>query len=260
MIINSFIIKTVYDTDAQAFITAAALTDTTQKTAINNLVIGLKNASLWTKMNAIYPMVGGTASAHKFNLKNPVDTNAAFRLSFLGGWNQLSTGAQPGVNGYIRTYLIPSTTGAITRFAFGIYSRTQNTTPTQVYGSYNNATVIFAQQNLTAANFIIGPSASLLSYTATPTTRFMMARRDAANLIQGYRDGTSLGTNTATITSLPTAEFFFAARSQDGVAGLYSVHEIAFAFIAGTAALTNADAINLTTLVNNYQLTLGRNV
>jgi hypothetical protein len=260
MIINSFIIKPVYDTNAQAFITAAGLTDFTQINAVNTLVLGLKSASLWTKIDAIYPMVGGTATAHKFNLKNPLDTNAAFRLSFLGGWTQSSTGAQPGVNGYIRTYLTPSVTGAITRFAYGIYSRTQNTTPTQAYGSYNNTTVLFAQHNLTGANFIIGSAASSLTYTATPTTRFIMARRDAANLIQGYRDGTSLGTSTTTVVALPNVEFFLGARSQDGVAGLYSTHEIAFAFIAGTTALTNTDAGSLTTLVNSFQLALGRNV
>ena len=31
-------------------------------------------------MKAIYPFVGGTATTHKFNLKDPADINAAFRL------------------------------------------------------------------------------------------------------------------------------------------------------------------------------------
>jgi len=261
MIINPYAFGIVYDTDAQAFITAAAITDLTQRTAINNLVIGLKSASLWTKINAIYPMVGGTATSHVYNLKNPLNTDAAFRLFFSGGWVHSTNGAQPnGANTFARTFLTPSITGAITRFSFGIYSRTANTTPTQVYGSYNNSTVLFAQNNLSAANFIVGSSASLLSYTAAPSTRFIMARRDAANLVQGYRDGTSLGTNTTTITALPNVEFYFGARNADGVAGLWTNHQIAFAFIAGAAALTNTDAGTLTTLVNNFQSTLGRNV
>ena len=71
------------DSDAQAFITAAGITDSTQQAAITNLVIGLKNDNLWTKMKAIYPFVGGTAASHKFNLKNPLDTNAAYRLNIL---------------------------------------------------------------------------------------------------------------------------------------------------------------------------------
>ena len=58
------------DTDAQAFITAAAITDPTQQAAINTLVVDLKGYSIWTKMKAVYPFVGGTAATHKFNLKS----------------------------------------------------------------------------------------------------------------------------------------------------------------------------------------------
>jgi hypothetical protein len=35
---------------------------------------------IWRKTHAIYPLLGGTASAHKFNLKDPRDLNAAYRL------------------------------------------------------------------------------------------------------------------------------------------------------------------------------------
>ena len=38
----------------------------------NEFVKELKNNNLWSKMMAIYPMVGGTATSNKFNLKiNP---------------------------------------------------------------------------------------------------------------------------------------------------------------------------------------------
>ena len=45
--------KFSYDTDAQAFINAAIITDITQANAINSLVISLKSAGIWTKMKAI---------------------------------------------------------------------------------------------------------------------------------------------------------------------------------------------------------------
>ena len=95
------------DPDAQAFITAAAITDPTQQSAINTLVVDLKGYVLWTKLGAIYPFVGGTASTHKFNLKNPLDTDAAFRLTFTGGWTHSTTGAKPnGVNAFADTYYL----------------------------------------------------------------------------------------------------------------------------------------------------------
>ncbi|MGA1049840.1 MAG: hypothetical protein ACO3UU_17695, partial [Minisyncoccia bacterium] len=97
-----------------AFFTAEAgagvtLSDT-EKTAINTLVVNLKAANIWTKMKALYPFIGSTATSQKFNLINPADTNAAFRLSFQGGWTHSSTGALPnGTNAYAETYIIPST-------------------------------------------------------------------------------------------------------------------------------------------------------
>ncbi len=36
-------------------------------------------AKLWHKIPVIYPYVGGTPVAHKLNLRNPLDTDAAYR-------------------------------------------------------------------------------------------------------------------------------------------------------------------------------------
>jgi len=94
------------DADAYAFLTAASITNTTQVDAINNLVINLKAAGIWTKMKAIYPFVGGTATTHKWNLKNPLDSDAAFRLVFFGGMTHSSNGILfGGVNGYADTWV-----------------------------------------------------------------------------------------------------------------------------------------------------------
>jgi hypothetical protein len=261
MIINSFIIKTVYDSDAQAFITAAALTDTTSKNAINTLVIGLKSASLWTKINAIYPMAGSTAASMKFNLKNPLDTDAAFRLMWFGGWTWSSNGAKPGgATNYARTYITPTAIGATNRFAMGIYSRTQDLSINRAWGSLISATNLFASHSFNGANFVLGNVAANLIYPPDPTTRFHMARRTSTTFMEAYRNGVSVGTNTNAVAALPALEMYLGARNQNGIAGTYTTQEIAFAFIAGAAALTDGDATNLTTLVNNYQLALGRNV
>jgi hypothetical protein len=67
------------DVDALAFIAAASITDSTQQSAIDTLVKSLKSANIWTKMKALYPFVGGTATTHKFNLKDPRDLDAAYR-------------------------------------------------------------------------------------------------------------------------------------------------------------------------------------
>jgi hypothetical protein len=66
---------------ADAFITAANITNTTQIEAIYTMVGKLYQFDLWPKLKAIYPMVGGTASSHSYNLKNVTK----YQLTFGGG-------------------------------------------------------------------------------------------------------------------------------------------------------------------------------
>jgi len=86
------------DPDAQAFITAASITDLTQQSAINQLVVDLKGYNIWTKFKAIYPIVGGVASSHSVNLKTP----GTYNLTFASGWTHSSTGMTP-LNAYADT-------------------------------------------------------------------------------------------------------------------------------------------------------------
>ncbi len=89
-----------YDADAQAFFNALeadaspVTLNTSQKDSINTLVEALKSASIWTKIKAIYPMIGGVASSHKYNLKDPRDLDAAFRLTFSGHMDTIAVQVQ----------------------------------------------------------------------------------------------------------------------------------------------------------------------
>ena len=76
-------------------------------------------------MKAIYPMVGGTATTHMYNLKDAQDTDAAFRLTFEGGWTHSATGALPnGTNGKANSHLVPnSDISSINAMSYGYYSR-----------------------------------------------------------------------------------------------------------------------------------------
>jgi len=124
-ILNSFVITaassvpTVSDSNAQAFLNAAVITDVTQANAVNTLVIGLKADGLWTNMQALYPFVGGTATQHKYNLKDPRDLNVAYRLTFFGGWTHNSNGATGnGINTQADTNYNGFTYGQL-----GVYNR-----------------------------------------------------------------------------------------------------------------------------------------
>lgn len=112
-----------FDSDADAFFTAAGITDGTQKSAINQLVLDLKSASVWTKTKALYPFVGGTATTHKYNLKDPQDLDASFRISFTGTWTHNANGAMgDGSSAYGNTHFNPDTQFADNANAYlGVY-------------------------------------------------------------------------------------------------------------------------------------------
>jgi hypothetical protein len=94
------------DPDALRFIEIAEITNSTQAAAVNNLVGGLKANNLWTKMQAIYPFVGGTAYSHKFNLKDPL----LYPVSWAGGINHTSLGiVTTATNAIGYTGIVPRT-------------------------------------------------------------------------------------------------------------------------------------------------------
>jgi len=81
-----------YDTAATTFITNSGITDTLQKSAINDLVVQLKKDTLWDKFLALYPMIGGTDATTKWNLKDARDLDNAYRISWNGAPSFKSTG------------------------------------------------------------------------------------------------------------------------------------------------------------------------
>jgi hypothetical protein len=247
------------DSDALAFITAAGITDATQQIAINTLVVELKGYGIWSKLLAIYPFVGGTATTHKFNLINPADTNAAFRLAFSGGWTHSNNGALPnGTNAYGDTFINASSLN-LNSHSFGIYSRTNNTSSNQAYGVTDSLFASFIQNNISAGNFISGSgTTNLISYAANPTTSLLMGTRTSNTLFKAFRAGLIVGSNTNSISALPNFNIFLGARNNFLTPILFSVHELAFSFFG--SGLTDTESVNLYTAVQNFNTTLNRQV
>jgi len=253
--------QTVSDADAQAFVTNAGIVDQVEATAINNLVIGLKADSLWSKMKAIYPFVGGTATTNKFNLKNPLDTDAAFRLVFSGGWTHSSTGATPnGTNAYADTFLNPSTSLTTASAHFSKYNRTNDLVGNKVDGIFDGNNNSYFQQNYVSANGIIGEIGSIATYTQTDSRGLFTMSRTATNVFKVFKNSTSVATNTTTITNIPDFKFLIGVRNDGATGGkaFYNSYQCAFASLGD--GLTDIDATNLNTRVTTFQTALNRNV
>lgn len=131
------------DPDVQAFLTATGITNLTIAAAVGGLVSDLKSYSLWSKVYAIYPFVGGTSTTHKFNLKDPRDLDGAYRLIFSGGVTHNADGVTGNaVNGWYNTKF--GTTPMTLGVGGGLYIFSGNNTDTGLdmgnfAGAPNNA-------------------------------------------------------------------------------------------------------------------------
>ena len=251
------------DADATAFIAAAGITNLTQAAAINTLVNDLKTYGLWTKMKALYPMVGGSATSHKFNLKDPRDLDAAYRLVFNGGWTHTSTGALPnGTTGYVDTFFQPRThLGGDTNAHISKYNRTNNLTGNKADGSYSmiNGTAYFLQQNYSAGISVVGSDSTLVQYTQTDTRGFFTTTRTSPTSVKVFKNSTQQGsTNTTNNLYISNDKVYIGARNDGGILNFYNTYETAF-FSLGNG-LSDTEATNFYNSVQKFQTTLGRQI
>lgn len=252
------------DRDALAFLEAAQIYNTNQQRAIVNLVRSLKRVGLWSKMKAIYPFVGGTASSHKWNLKDPRDSDAAFRLTFSGGWTHSSTGAKPnGINAYANTYLAPSSQLNTNSNSLGYYSGTNlaesSTVDAVNMGSFNSTTQAMLVRKETTV-FGARMNGDLISYNSNSMTGFIHAVRQSSTVSKIFQNNTELISGNSGGT-LPTANIYIGNLNLSGVGAYpdgWSLNDFRLAYIGD--GLTDTDATNLYNIVDLYQKRLGRAV
>jgi hypothetical protein len=263
-IIGSSIVSV--DTDALAFITAASITDTTQKNAVNQLVLDLKSYGLWTKMKAIYPFIGGTASSHKFNLKDPRDLDAAFRLQFNGGGTHSANGyAGNATNAWANTFMNAQSVLTNSNLHVSFYSRTAQSSQDYsneiaVNGTYSSSNWLSLRTNNKTGGFnsyFVAGSDSVSASVSNTSSGFFIGSETASNLRKLYQNGSVTATNTTSDTnSLPSLQITLLGSSINS--NNYSGNQSAFASIGD--GLTDTEAANLYTAIQAYQTTLGRQV
>jgi hypothetical protein len=246
--------------EAQAFITAASITDATQKSAVNTLVTDLKTYGIWSKMKAIYPFVGGTASQHRFNLKDPRTVNEAFYLDFIGGGTHSANGYLPnGSTAYADTKLGANLLQTNNHLSY--YSRTSTVNVECELGVFNNLPSAIISQLRSAGNYISGQTAGTVSFTTIISALgFWIGTKTSDTNRKGYLNGTLQATSTTSDNQiLPSLNVFLGARNNGGTGGqLFSTKQCAFASIGD--GLTDAEAANFYTAVQKFQTTLGRAV
>lgn len=254
------------DPDATAFLTAAGITDPTISSAINTLVNDLKGYGIWTKMHAIYPFVGGTASTHKWNLKNPLDSDVAFRLNFFGGWTHSANGIQGnGTNTYADTFYVQSShLPSQNDVHVSIYSRSNisEATATEMgvrSSGVSSRTYIIISRNL-STSFYVATNNTFVSYADASALGHWITTRTASNFYASYKNGLLASSSANASTARAQNKLYIGNVSlenspqHDG----YSAKQFAFASIG--LGLSGTDSLNFYNAIQAFQTTLGRQV
>ena len=254
----------VSDANAQAFIYAANIVSSAQANAVNTLVTSLKAAGVWAKMKAVYPFVGGSAASHKWNLKDPRDLDAAYRLTFTVGWVHSSTGAKPnGTSDYANTFLAPSAALGLTSSHASVYARTSHTTVrdndfgvgnaglTNVFNMKVYSGTLYGGVNMTGDSYAI----------ATPGNfgmGFNLITRSSSSSYTFFWKNISAVKNIGTAATLLPFNMYLSALNIAGTAAQFGSRQLAFATIG--EGLTDAESASFYTAVQAFQTSLGRQV
>jgi hypothetical protein len=238
-----------------AFLTASAINDATIRGGLNTFDIGLIANSLDTKMKAIYPFVGGTASTHRWNFMDARDLNAAYRLQFTGGWVHSSNGILPnGVNTFADTFLASNVMGQ-NNFHNVLYSRTNIVESGCDLGVWNGSYGVSNYLSLTNQYITHSNSTSTVDDSITNSLGFFaQSRLSSTNIFKRFNSTTLTKTLTSTT---PRSSNYIIGRTGD-FNGEYSSKQLAFISIGD--GLSSAELTTLDTLTQAFQTTLGRQV
>ena len=262
-------------TEAEAYLTsvvnAGGSVNSAQSAATITLFTSIVSNSLWDKLYAFYPTLGGTASSHIFNGRS-----GSYNLTFNGGWTHSSAGMQPnGTNGYAETNFNPNTViGTNGTSSLGIYVNLQGTVGDRIYdmGVATLSSTLTDQWDIAAKRTAgtgdntlydagtYDPSALGRVSTTSQSSASGMTIGSARSATDRtlYRDGTNIATNGGTRTlTYANRTLVIGAQKNESPISFYSSNQYAFAFMG--AGLTNTDIVNLSSIIITYQTSLGRN-
>ena len=254
-----------FDPDAQTFITNAGITNSTEKNAINKLVVDLKIYNLWSKMKFIYPFVGGTSTTCKYNLVNPADTDGAYRLIFNGGLTFSSSGMTGAVNGYADTKLAPASAFSDFIQSYGVYllenfNTYYNELGVRPAAGVNSQIVILPRH--TGTFFGDLTFQRRITTSSSDSRGFFCISRTSTTDFRLYRNGSQVGaTNTSTLTTListETSNIWLSGMNLNGSVDGASPRTKAFAY--ASTGLNSTEIANLYTAVQAFQTSLSRQV
>jgi hypothetical protein len=248
-----------FDSDASAFFTASGVTNTTQKNAINQLVLDLKAASIWSKIKVLYPFVGGDSTKHSYNLKNP----ALYQISYGGTALTHDSNGVTGTSGYADTAFITSTEIA-SKYSMSAFVYNKTNAAGRIMSGYSSGCGWEMMQQTSGGNWKtgVGNSQTVFSDVSNSDARgCYVTTRTSATVLKSFRNGTQLGSTvttdvTATDPACDRSIVLFDEKVNNTTQGLYSTLNLALWGMGD--GLNDTEVGSLNTAIVAYETALSR--
>ena len=258
-----------FDPDAAAYlsavVTAGGAVTSPMSAATNNMFLALKSNGLYSKLFAMYPMMGGISASCKFNALNPVDSNAAYRITFNGGWTFDYSGATPnGTNGYGNTYVNPVSATTDNNIHLSYYSLTDsevaNSTTMGCDSGGDYARIILRRTGSVGYNLLGSPTKGFQTYPSTNSLGYYVGCAITNNNTRNfYKNGVLLTPTSETalgIVAKPNTIIYIGA---DNAGGAVEFDNKKCSFSTIGQGLTTGEVSTLSSIINAFQTSLGRN-
>jgi hypothetical protein len=249
--------------EARCALLAMGLTWDVDARILGSLIRGFQNAGTWDKYQAIYPFYPARAASavnHMWNLRDPRDVDAAFRLTYSGTVTHAATGIStstgscdpkftPLTNGVVGdSHLSAYVTGATAGFCSAIGAYDANTWEWGI--GLQSGTTFFPALNTDS----VYPSATIAT-----TQGWLVATRTNTTTIRGYLNGTEVVNGAQAVTANVTQSLRLIAKNDGGTINAnMSPGSMRFATIG--LGLTAQNVTDDYATIDAYQRALGRNV
>ena len=255
------------DADADAYIlaveTAGGTPTPAEKGYIQTLFTDLKTAGVYNDMFAFYPVFGGTSATHALN---GIRASGSYDLTFSGGWVHNNNGMFPnGTNAYADTGVIYGTTQRNNN-TYGIYVADSGSG--QAYAV--DGGVIRGTDYWHVCNYWSATGAGRWTndwndsrVATTKNGNLMVNMRNQAGNAELWSNGVDEDTLISLVGGSDTGgkSFYLGAINNDGAGAAswsYSARGQIFSFFF-RRWMTSAEMGNVSTIINDFQTSLGRN-
>lgn len=247
---------TSYDADAQAFFTAAGITDDTQKSAYNDFVTTGKSDGWYDDLVAFWPYVGGASGPHSY------DSVGLTTGTFSGTVTHNANGvAGDGSSGYMSTGITLSSLSN-TSHALIVHVRSTAQDGGIAYGGAGatgtGSTGLYPRWTDDTVYTTDG-GAALNGGSGQPSTDASgtwIVSRTASDSWKVFRNGSQVGSTETGSATLPAVVLYALANNSNGTANnFFGGNVSAFGIAAG---LSDTKVGQITTAIQELQTALSR--